>query len=109
MGLSSWLPRVVALGLGGVTGFFLLGPLVMADGPFAERMMGLAMAGAGLAVLSAALGWWSRAWSIGLWLVAPGVLVAFALSDTLRLSVLVAAAAVACSAAGGWAGARLRR
>lgn len=98
------IPLGVTLLVGALAGSFLAGPIVMADGPFGERVMAAGVMAVIFLLLGALFGRWLRSWTAGLWLAAPGVLVALLLGDRLSYVALAVAALVASSLAGAWAG-----
>lgn len=104
--------RAIALGVtlltGLLAGAFLAGPIVMADGPMGERTMAAGLMAAIFLVLGALFGRWLRAWTAGLWLAAPGVLVALLLGEQWQLRGLAILTLLASSLLGAWVGSRLR-
>lgn len=97
----------VTLVAGAVAGFFLAGPLVFADGAIGERIATLGVAAVVYLVLGALAGWWLRTWRAGLWLAAPGVVVALALGEAWSLIGATMGVLLVSAAGGAWAGARV--
>lgn len=80
----------------------------MADGGARERLLVGCMMAVIFLVLGALFGRWLRSWTAGLYLAAPGVLVALLLGDQWQLSGLAILALLVSSLVGSWVGSRLR-
>jgi hypothetical protein len=103
-----WLWSFVFLVAGALPGTFLVGPIVFADGPMRERLIGVAIAAVVYLLLGLLMGWLSRSKIGGVWLALPGVAVAFLLGEDLFLVLLVLAGVLPASILGVYLGARLR-
>jgi hypothetical protein len=99
----------VTLLVGAVVGFFLAGPLVFADAAVGDRVATLGGTAAIFLLLGALAGWWLRTWAAGLWLAAPGALVALLLGEEWPLIGLAIGALLVSATAGAGLGAHLRR
>ncbi len=91
-----------------VPAFFLVGPLVFADGSSGERALSLLIAAAIYVMLGAAAGYWMGRWGAGLWLGLPAVIVALRLGEMEALSLLTGCAVAGAACLGAWGGARIR-
>ncbi|HYF76521.1 MAG TPA: hypothetical protein VD973_05295 [Symbiobacteriaceae bacterium] len=96
----------VTLLAGAVTGFFLAGPVVFADGAMGERAAALGLAAVVYLVLGALVGWWLRTWRAGIWLAAPGMIVALALGEAWAVIGATMGVVLISAAGGAWLGAR---
>lgn len=98
----------VILLIGAVTGFFLAGPLVFADGPTSERITALAVMSGIYVGLGALLGWLTASWATGLLFAAPAMAVALILGEWQLFALATGIVLLLAGAAGGALGARLK-
>lgn len=97
----------VTLLAGAVAGFFLAGPIVFADGAMGERIATLGVAAVVYLLLGGLSGWWLRTWRAGVWLAAPGMVVALALGEAWPIIGMTMGVLLISASAGAWAGTRV--
>lgn len=106
------MPRAIGFGViflvGAVTGFFLAGPIVFADGAMGERVLTLMVAAGVYLLLGICSGWWLRTWTAGLWLAAPSIAVGLVMGEEWPIIGITIAGLLISAAGGAWLGARLR-
>lgn len=94
--------------VGAVTGFFLAGPLVFADGAMAERVLMLGVISGIYLGLGVVFGWWAGHYLGGLLLALPALPVALVLGEFGPFAGVTGLLLLSAGGLGGALGARLK-
>ena len=106
--MRKYLERFVLLLAGALLALFGVGPAVFADGTSSERMVVMLITIAIYGLLGLAAGYFLSAWTWGVWLSIPALLVLLVFGENMALAVTYLGLIVVVACLGAGAGSRLR-